>query len=269
MSSPVQFSEFAAVARDQGVTFQEEFALQLRYINDMLDPSDPPFGFEYDPTLELAEPIIQAGRWLMSSTMPPIASGRPFRGESSWDTNPAASTLRSLVNQSLAHGNKPANPSGFPSGANTNNVCSEAEDYFERAGDCLQNYAAGTPRQLPIGVRLFLNEDCTPTIMQKMGSTREGRIPSGLTLREIVVNSIVYPAGSLVCLDLIEGFPAANEMDFTSESCINAVSFLRLSRLSPGCTNQQNPQLASIVKAADQAVVRASRQSSIALPAAA
>ncbi len=263
----MQFSEFTAVAQNQGVEFHDEFAMQLRYINDTLDLSDLPFGFEYDPTLELAEPIIQAGRWLMSDTMPPIVSGQPFRGDPSWDASPAASTLRSLVNQSLLRGSNLANPTGFSPSSSTINVCGEAEGYFERAGDHLAHYAAGTPKPSPIGIRLFVDGNQKPTIMQKMGRTREGRVPSSITLRETTINSIVYPAGSLVCLDLIEGFQTTNQVDFASDVCIQAISFLRLSRLSPGCTGEQNPQLAAMVKAADQAVWRASWQSSVSLPA--
>jgi hypothetical protein len=207
---------FETAAQRQDVDFAMILEDALRYC-------------ERDETLSPA--VSHVGRYFRQS-VEPIAS-KPLIGNP-WQYDTAATTLQRIVNASIVPVEAdPSTPSFVCEGAKTISACGYAEVAFSKV--IAQKITEADKRPPGIedrwsGGDIFTEGDVPIFIRKSDGE------PSALSLRDIVVNGIPYPKGSILRVDTYREYqegsppqPAPHRLCQVEARKIAKVAFIRLS----------------------------------------
>jgi hypothetical protein len=167
--------------------------------------------------------IAEAGRTLRKDPDAQLAK-KPLEGD--WGDDIRAATLQRMINDSITHPDMGDLPSFKSDGIGPLSTCARADNDFTRI---LSDF----PNIPDIPTRIVLDEEGEPIIVQKF----HNNIPSALSLSDIVIDNVRYPAGSLLSMEVQEDNPDISDRDrpqltVASMDEVEKLGFLRLSMLA-------------------------------------
>lgn len=218
------FRDFETLCKDQHVRLHES-------ITNAGTGGASKLRWTYEPTSMFA--AVDAAAMLAHSDICERLATKPVTLDEAHTKSTLSQTLAHIVNFGFARIEAQIEDYGFAGGLVPIETCDEAEPRFQETLEGLKTQLRDRPpRMRPSGAQI-ITERGKPIILRKGGG-----VESGLTLEQVTIRGIKYPAGSIVNMrlnrdrnttDIHAPVVADEHVEVIDADEVDAVRFVRLS----------------------------------------